>query len=170
MTTGVAATKTARRQRMVDLLARHRVRSQSELARLLATDGFDVTQATLSRDLDELGAVKVRDGDGALVYAIPAEGGDRTPRPAPDSGIQDARLTRLAAEILVSAEGSANFAVLRTPPGAAQFFASALDHADLEAVLGTIAGEDTVLVVTRDPQGGPVVAAMLLGLAGRARP
>ncbi len=163
----VPGTRAARHQRIVALLTRHPVRSQAELARLLAADGLDVTQATLSRDLDELGAVKIRDGAGALVYAVPAEGGDRTPRIGSrrESGYDDPRLARLCEELLVSAEASANLVVLRTPPGAAQFLASALDHAEPGDVLGTIAGDDTVLLVCRRPDGGADVAARLLALA-----
>jgi transcriptional regulator of arginine metabolism len=163
--TQLATTKTARHRRIVELLETTRVRSQPELVRLLAGDGLAVTQATLSRDLDELGAVKVRDG-GELVYAVPAEGGDPTPRPAAPVADTDARLARLAGELLVSAEASANLVVLRTPPGAAQFLASAVDRAALEQVIGTIAGDDTVLLVTREPAGGAAVAAGLLRLAG----
>jgi transcriptional regulator of arginine metabolism len=167
--TRVAFTKTARRQRIVDLLTRHPVRSQSELGRLLAADGVEATQTTLSRDLDELGAVKVRTVEGWLVYALPAEGGDPTPRLA-GPGITEVRLARVVGAVLVSAEASANLVVARTPPGAAQFLASAIDHADLPEVLGTIAGDDTVLLVCRDPTGGPAVSAELLDLAARHRP
>lgn len=166
---GIAHTRTARQQRICDLLARAAVRSQGELARLLSADGFDVTQATLSRDLDELGAVKLRDAAGALVYAVPGEGGDRTPR-APQlsglaAGLDDPRLTRLCEELLVSAEASANLVVLRTPPGAAQFLASAIDHAAVlpwGPLLGSIAGDDTVLLICQAPDGGADVAATLL--------
>ncbi len=163
----VPATKNARQRRIVDLLARHPVRSQTELADLLAREGFTVTQATLSRDLVDLDAVKVRSADGALVYAVPAEGGDRTPRPAAagEPAAAESRLARLLGDLLVSADASANLTVLRTPPGAAQFLASALDHADLGSVLGSIAGDDTVLVITRDPTGGRDVAERLLALA-----
>ncbi len=162
------STKAARRQRIVELLTRGRVHSQGELARLLADDGVAVTQATLSRDLDELGAVKIRHSSGGLVYAVPAEGGDRTPRIVSD-GFHDSRLGRLCEELLVAAAPSANLVVLRTPPGAAQFLASAIDHAAPEPVLGTIAGDDTVLIICRDPDGGGDVARHLLHLAeGRA--
>ena len=106
------------------------MRSQTELAELLAGDGVEVTQATLSRDLVELGAVKVRAASGALVYAVPAEGGDRTPRAASESAGLEGRLGRLCGELLVTAEASANLVVLRTPPGAAQYLASAIDQAD----------------------------------------
>jgi transcriptional regulator of arginine metabolism len=162
----VPVTKNARQRRIVDLLARHPVRSQAELADLLAAEGFTVTQATLSRDLVELDAVKVRTPAGALVYAVPAEGGDRTPRArATETPAAGTRLARLLGDLLVSADASANLVVLRTPPGAAQFLASALDHAELDSVLGSIAGDDTVLVITRDPDGGRGVAERLLALA-----
>ena len=161
----VATSKTARHQRIVDLLWRHSVRSQAELSDLLAESGVRVTQATLSRDLVELDAVRVRDARGVLVYAVPGEGGDRTPSSANDSAATEHRLARLCNELLVSAEGSANLAVLRTPPGAAQFLASSLDKAALTAVLGCIAGDDTVVVISRDPDGGIELAARLLNLA-----
>jgi len=163
--TQLATSRTARHRRIVELLETRRVRSQPELARLLAADGIAVTQTTLSRDLDELGAVKIRDGSGDLVYAVPADGGDPTPRLAPLNGEGGARLARLAGELLVSAVASANLVVLRTPPGAAQFLASAVDRAGLPEVLGTIAGDDTVLLITRDPEGGAAVAERMLGQA-----
>jgi transcriptional regulator of arginine metabolism len=165
MTAMVPATKPARQQLIVDLLGRHAVRSQPELASLLADAGVAVTQATLSRDLVELDAVKVRHHSGGLVYAVPAEGGDRSPRPAVESIAAEARLARLCGELLASAEASANLVVLRTPPGAAQFFASAIDHAELGAVLGTIAGDDTVMVIARDPEGGDALARRFLRMA-----
>jgi transcriptional regulator of arginine metabolism len=162
------STKTARHRRIVELLSRARVHSQTELAGLLGSDGLTVTQATLSRDLDELGAVRIRDDDGALVYAVPAEGGDRSPRVAADPTALNARLARAVEELLVSAEASANLVVLRTPPGAAQFFASAVDAAALPFLIGTIAGDDTVLLITRDPQGGEAIAHHFLSLAERS--
>jgi transcriptional regulator of arginine metabolism len=160
-----AGTKAARQRIIVDLVWRHEVRSQAELADLLAGEGFGVTQATLSRDLVELGAVKVRSPHGGLVYAVPGEGGDRSPVAGVGREQLDARLARLCEELLVSAEASANLVVLRTPPGAAQFLASAIDASVLPALLGTIAGDDTVLVVTREPGGGQAVAERLLALA-----
>lgn len=167
--TTIPTTKTARHRRIVELLSRARVHSQNELARLLGDDGLAVTQATLSRDLDELGAVRIRAADGSLVYAVPGEGGDRSPRVAPEPGVSSARLARVAEELLVSAEASANLVVLRTPPGAAQFFASAVDQAAMPDLLGTIAGDDTVLVITRDPGGGAAVADRFLFLAQAPR-
>jgi transcriptional regulator of arginine metabolism len=167
---GVLSTKAARHQRIIDLLSRHPVRSQAELGELLEEAGLHVTQATLSRDLVELDAVRVRDQRGALVYAVPGEGGDRTPRPAAESAAGEQRLARLAAELLVSAEASANLVVLRTPPGAAQFLASALDKAELSAALGCIAGDDTVLVISRDAEGGAALARKLLALTDHEMP
>ena len=164
------ATKTARQSQIVAILSREQVHSQEQLAGLLAQyASLHVAQATLSRDLDELGAMRIRDNDGALIYALRSEGGDGLPRPAVDSGALETRLRRLLGELLVTAEGSANLVVLRTPPGAAQFLASALDHADRHGVtagvMGTIAGDDTVLVICRDPLGGPDLARRLSAAA-----
>jgi transcriptional regulator of arginine metabolism len=161
----IPLTKSARQQQIVELLASTEVHSQTELADLLHRAGVTVTQATLSRDLVELDAVKVRAPSGQLVYAVPGEGGDRRPVLAHESAAAETRLARLAGELLVSAEASANLVVLRTPPGAAQFLASALDKAELGNVLGTIAGDDTVLVISRDPKGGDALAQRLLALA-----
>lgn len=151
-------TRTARHARIVELIRDRAVRSQTELAELLAGDGMQVTQATLSRDLEELGAVKVRGGDGGpAVYLIP-EDGNRPLRPAEQA---PARLVRLLHELLTGVDSSANICVLRTPPGAAQFLASGLDRSGLVEVVGTIAGDDTILVVSRDPTGGAALAAKL---------
>ncbi len=162
---GMPATKTARQGRLVALLTSRPVRSQAELAALLADDGLVVGQATLSRDLVELGAVRVRGEGGTLVYALPQEGGDRSPQSALSQELLDARLTRLCAELLVTAEASANIVVLRTPPGAANFLALAIDHSVMPTVLGSIAGDDTVMLITRDPQGGADVAERFLAFA-----
>ncbi|MCM3887410.1 arginine repressor [Frankia sp. R82] len=139
-------TKHARQARLAALIGQRSVRSQSELARLLAIEGVQVTQATLSRDLEDIGATKVRGVDGALVYAV--EG-----NLAPAETVR-LPLTRLCEELLVSAEANGDLVVLRTPPGAAQLFASALDREDMPAIMGTIAGDDTVLVVCRAAQSG----------------
>jgi transcriptional regulator of arginine metabolism len=158
-------TKSARHQRIIDIVTSHPVRSQTELADLLGDHGVRVTQATLSRDLVELDAVKVRSADGVLVYAVPGEGGDRSVSAPRETAAGRDRLARLCGELLVSAEASANLVVLRTPPGAAQFLASAFDKADLGDLLGTIAGDDTVLVIGRDPLGGDALAQRFLDLA-----
>ncbi|GAA1247378.1 arginine repressor [Prauserella halophila] len=157
----MSLSRVARQARITELVSSMAVRSQTELAKLLAAEGVDVTQATLSRDLDELGAVKLRGADsGAPVYVIPEDG-------SPVKGVQGgtSRLSRLLGELLVSAEGSANLTVVRTPPGAAQFLASAIDRAALGDVLGTIAGDDTVMVIAREPGGGPALARLLTDLA-----
>jgi transcriptional regulator of arginine metabolism len=191
MTVTRPGTKASRQAWVAATLAGRAVRSQEELARLLAERGMPVTQATLSRDLEELGAVRVRGADGSLVYALPEEPGGPGSRPGgvgpsgtglggtglggaggpaaagtePDPG--RSRLSRTAAELLISAEASANMVVLRTPAGAAQFLASVLDHAAWPSILGTVAGDDTVLVISRDPTGGDALAAQLLALAER---
>ena len=157
-------TKTARQQLIVELLGHQLVRSQGDLAELLDSRGVSATPSTISRDLVELDAVRVRHPDGGLVYAVPAEGGDRTPRPAPDSAAAQVRLARICRELLVSAEASGNLVILRTPPGAAQYLASAVDHADQHDLLGSIAGDDTVMLICRDPLGGDAVASRLMAL------
>jgi transcriptional regulator of arginine metabolism len=171
------------------ILGRHgsQVRSQEELAERLAELGVRVTQATLSRDLEELGAVRLRAPDGSLFYALPGASGPGGIGVGPRDHAEDdqapfangglfsrslvadppARLARVASELLVTAEASGNLVVLRTPAGAAQLLASAIDHAGWPAVLGTVGGDDTVLVIARDPAGGDEVANALLRLAER---
>jgi transcriptional regulator of arginine metabolism len=176
MTTAHPVTKVARQARIAAILERTQVRSQEELAELLAADGTHVTQATLSRDLEELGAVRLRGAGGSLVYALPGApggpgslpGGVVAAGPAEQLGeAAGSKLARVAGELLASAEASANLVVLRTPAGAAQYFASVIDHAAWPSILGTVAGDDTVLVITRDPVGGNAVAEALLKLAER---
>ena len=184
MSTVSPATKTARHAQIAAILGHPGppVRSQEELAERLAQRGVRVTQATLSRDLEELGAVRLRGADGGLVYALPGEAGgpgsipgglaeaaeDESPHvPAELAGEASARLARVCAELLVTAEASANLVVLRTPAGAAQFLASVIDHSAWPSILGTVAGDDTVLVIARDPAGGADLARALLRLADR---
>jgi transcriptional regulator of arginine metabolism len=157
----MTSTRASRQARIVELVTQRMVHSQTELAGLLAGEGIEVTQATLSRDLDELGAVKLRGANGgAPVYVIPEDG-------SPVRGVAGgtARLTRVLSELLVSADASGNLAVLRTPPGAAHFLASALDRAALTEVVGTLAGDDTILVVAREPLTGAHLAARINALA-----
>src|SRR5262249_47275681 len=145
MTAASPITKVARQARIAAILARRQVRSQEELAELLAAEGTHVTQATLSRDLEDLGAVRRRGAGGSLIYALPGEPGGPGSRPggvlagpAADEAADPAgsRLARVAAELLTSAEASANLVVLRTPAGAAQYFASVIDHAAWPSILG----------------------------------
>ncbi|MEO6143351.1 MAG: arginine repressor [Dermatophilaceae bacterium] len=162
----IAQTRAGRRQLILDILGRESVRSQGALMEILSRNGFEVTQATLSRDLDELGAVKVRDGR-TLVYAVPGEGGDRTARVAPGPEEMSSRLRRQCEELLVTARMSANLVVVRTPSGAANYLASALDHADDPDILGTIAGDDTIMIITGGPRQSRALTSRLLALAGR---
>lgn len=155
-----ARTTMARRRRIAELLDQRVVRTQAELRELLAAEGVEVTQATVSRDLDELGAIKVAVDGGATVYSLT----DERPVSDPDAS---ARLARTVAELMVSADSSGNVVVMRTPPGGANYLASAVDHAALHEVLGTIAGDDTVMLVTRAPDGARAVADLLLRLAER---
>jgi len=196
------ATKAARQAQIAGILEHAQVRSQEELAVMLADRGVHVAQATLSRDLEELGAVRLRGAAGALVYALPSDPGGPgswpggvgatgpegtaastgpPARPGSRGGAAGhggrggaagepaafGALPRVAAELLVSAEASANLVVLRTPAGGAQLLASAIDHAEWPAILGTVAGDDTVLVIARDPTGGEELAQNLLRQAER---
>jgi len=157
----IARTRAGRQARIVELLSSNAVRSQTELAALLAEEGIEATQATLSRDLEELGAVKLRAADGGVgVYVVPEDGN-------PVRGVSGGtdRVSRLLSELLVSTDASGNLAVLRTPPGAAQYLASALDRASLAEVVGTIAGDDTILVIAREPTTGAQLAAKIEELA-----
>jgi transcriptional regulator of arginine metabolism len=157
--------KAARHARIVEIVESRPVHSQAALAQALAAEGFRVTQATLSRDLDELGAVKLRTPDGGQPsYVVPRDGSPLAARAAAADPPQ--RLARLLADLMVSAEASANLVVLRTPPGASNFLASALDRAARPEVLGTVAGDDTILVISRHPAGGAELARRLLALAG----
>ncbi|WP_344311447.1 arginine repressor [Fodinicola feengrottensis] len=164
MTSAAPPTKTARHARISELVRTRAVKSQTELVGLLAEHGMSVTQATLSRDLEELGAVKLRGADGEpSVYVIPDEG-EGPLRPSVDA---PARMVRVLEELLTSAEANGNLVVLRTPPGAAQYVASALDRSGLSDILGTIAGDDTILVIARASDGGEDLASRLRRWAHR---
>jgi transcriptional regulator of arginine metabolism len=156
--------KAARQARIARLLADGEVHSQAQLVALLATDNVDVTQTTLSRDLEEMGAVKVRRPGVGTVYTVSEEAPGPVLRALADA--TEGRFSRLAAELIVSVDASANLVVVRTPPGGAHLLASAIDRAGLADVLGTVAGDDTVLLVTRDPKGGSRVAERLRRMAG----
>ena len=160
------ATKDARHQRILTLLERNEVQSQSELLAMLATEGIAVTQATLSRDLDELRVTKVKSPSGAVVYVVPPEGGDPVPS-LQGADSSRARLERVVAELLSSTDHSGNIVILRTPPGAAQYLASTIDHTSVPGIIGTVAGDDTVMVVSRDPKGGAKVANQFAAMAAR---
>jgi transcriptional regulator of arginine metabolism len=152
-------TKTQRQHRVTQILEKDGVASQAELVKILADEGVEATQVTVSRDLEELGAVKVRRPGGALVYALPASPNDR---PAPEL-----HLRRVLGEWMADVASSGNLVIVRTPPGCAHVVGSALDRAGLSEVVGTVAGDDTVLVVAKERVKGATLARKLAGMAGR---
>ncbi len=141
----------SRRLALRNILSRQTISSQARLAELLKTRGFNVTQATVSRDLRAVGAVKTRTADGTLRYVW-----------EPDSGFdQTQALASTLQTYLISIQTSGNLVVAMTPPGAAQVVAAAVDRAELEGILGTVAGDDTVLVVASEETGGSEVEQLL---------
>jgi transcriptional regulator of arginine metabolism len=148
--------KAARQQALAALLRTRQVSSQARVLEHLRSQGFDATQATISRDLDDLGAVKVRGPDGRLVYALPEAGNGH-------AGQDEVR--RMLGASLLAVVPSGNLVVLRTPPGHASALASTLDRAGVAGVVGTVAGDDTVLVVCTERTPGRVVARQLAALA-----
>lgn len=163
----VAGTRAGRHALIASILAERCVGSQDELRRALAGRGVEVTQATLSRDLDELRAVKVRTADGSARYALPDAGGELAGTLAGDEepASVDAALRRWCADLLLAGDVGGNLVVLRTPPGAAQMLASTIDRSVLPGILGTIAGDDTVLVIARDHDAAAAQLDHLLALA-----
>lgn len=140
------STVVARRAQAIALIKAGKISSQSDLVKELKKSGFVVTQTTASRDLDEIGAVRGRNG-----YTISESDDDSIARSMP-----------LPSDLILSVEASGNLAVVRTPPGGAQFLASSLDHSGMSSIIGTIAGDDTVLVVSRKASGGAELAKELL--------
>jgi transcriptional regulator of arginine metabolism len=156
----VRLSKIARQHRIAHLLEEHHVTNQGQVVELLAADGVRATQATVSRDLDDLGAIKVRvPGVSETVYAVPELPKDQI---APED-----HLRRVLGDWLVDVAVSLNVVVIRTPPGSAHVVASALDRAGLADICGTVAGDDTILVVAREEVGGAAVADQLRELAGQ---
>ncbi len=150
--------KPQRQHRVARIIEQRAVTSQAQVVELLAAEGVVATQATVSRDLEELGAVKVRRANGESFYAIPEQPKDRV---APED-----HLRRVMGEWVVEVAHSANIIVLRTPPGSAHVVGSAIDRAGLTGVLGTVAGDDTLLVVVSERSGGQKVARKMSNLAG----
>ncbi len=155
---GARLTKPQRQHRIQRLLEDNAVSTQEQLVELLAADGVVATQATVSRDLEDLGAIKVRVPGGETVYAVPA-----LPR---DAVAPDEHLRRVCSEWVVEVSHSHNIVVLRTPPGSAHVVGSALDRASLPEVLGTVAGDDTLLLVAAESTTGQDVAHRISALAG----
>jgi transcriptional regulator of arginine metabolism len=156
---GRRVSKARRRHVIGQLLSDHTVTSQEQLAELLAAEGIFATQATVSRDLEDIGALKVRvPGLERTVYAL-AE----LPK---DHVVPTDHLRRVLGEWVVDVASSGNLVVLRTPPGSAHVVASALDRTSLQGVIGTVAGDDTVLVVAAVEGGGAALADRLADIAG----
>ena len=150
--------KHQRQHRISRMLANQAVTSQEQLVGLLADDGIESTQATVSRDLDDLGAVKVRVPGGESVNAIPEHPADRV--------VPMDQLRRVMGEWVVEVESSGNLVVLRTPPGSAHVVASALDRTGIEGSIGTVAGDDTLMVVAAEGTAASDLAATIRNLAG----
>lgn len=151
--------KPQRQHRILRLLEEQPISSQAQLVMLLESEGIVATQATVSRDLEELGAVKVRIPGGTMAYAIPEHGKER-------STSADEHLRRLMGEFVVEVAHSGNLVLLRTPPGSAHVVGSALDRAGVPGVLGNVAGDDTLVLVCAETVPGSDVAARLADLAG----
>lgn len=149
--------KAQRQYRVAKLLEDHQVTSQPQLVELLAEAGVVVNQATVSRDLDELGAIKVRVPGGETAYAIPE-------LPARQQVPSD-HLRRVMGDWVVELARSGDIVVLRTPPGSAHVVASAIDRSNESNIVGTVAGDDTIMVVASE-RGGPKLAARFAQLAG----
>ncbi len=131
--------KANRQRRIVGIIRSTPVATQNQLVKMLRRAGYPATQATVSRDLDELGAVKVR-RDGKVAYALPAESSSLP--------VGDAVL-RMLADSMLGIESSGNLIVVKTPPGHAGMVAGAFDRIGFEGVAGTVAGDDTLLLVCR---------------------
>jgi transcriptional regulator of arginine metabolism len=151
-------TKNQRQHRITKLLEAEPVTSQAQLVALLAEQGVEATQTTVSRDLEDLGAVKVRLPGGETAYALPE-------LPVHQIAPED-HLRRVLGEWVVEVAHSGNLVVLRTPPGSAHVVGSALDRSGTDDVIGTVAGDDTVLVVAAEDVGGEAMAARLRDIAG----
>ncbi len=148
----------ARRAKAISLIKAGLIHSQSDLVLHLKKGGYRVTQATASRDLEEIGAVRSRNKSGGSTYEI---------RESSDAALS--RVAPLPSDLILSVQSSANLAVIRTPPGAAGFLASALDHVGLTGVIGTIAGDDTILLVSKKATGGAQLAKELLAYANKRK-
>lgn len=154
----------ARQARILALIESREIASQAELSALLAAEGIQVSQGTLSKDLLDIGAVRVRSASGGLIYAPPST------EMSTDRTVHEQRLARLCAEVVVSVAGSGNLLILKTPPGAAQYVASAIDRVADPRVLGSLAGDDTIMVVARGPESGDELVGYFSAMAQAGRP
>ena len=163
-----ARTRAARRRLIQRIISTTRIHSQRELQQMLVTHGFTVTQATLSRDLKAMRASKARTASGKQVYVLPEAGAPGQKRLPDDAEVQaDQHLAHLAEELLVSVACAHGDVVLQTPPGAAQLMAAAVDDAMLPGVLGTIAGDNTILIATTGDATGLAIAQHIASLSDR---
>ncbi len=155
----MSPTTGGRRRLIRKLLTEGNITSQAALVELLETEGFPVTQATVSRDLDALGAIKVRDDDGSVRYSL-----------APSSELlteAETRLRRVVNDFVEEMVVSENLVILHTPPGAAHLVAGSIDRALVQGVLGTIAGDDTLMIVADAAVGGDAIAARIEEIGAR---
>lgn len=153
--------KSARQQFIVDVLSKQAISTQDQLREVLVANGYEVTQATLSRDLDELGAIKVAGAVGP-VYAVAQPDTFSEVTPA-------ARLAKVAGEVMTSVAVAGNLVVVHTLPGAAHFLASALDRDSWPMIVGSVAGDDTVMVAVSTPEAANDVESLLAGLVSDRR-
>jgi transcriptional regulator of arginine metabolism len=152
------SSKVQRQQAIVRLVMQHPVGNQPQLVDLLADEGIVATQATVSRDLDDLGAVKVRIPGGDTVYAIPEM--------PPQQMAPSDQLRRVLGEWVAEVSHSGPVVVIRTPPGCAHVVASAIDRSSQPGILGTVAGDDTLMIIADEQLGGQALAARIRDLAG----
>ena len=151
--------KPQRHAAILRIVRNERVTSQEVLRELLSREGFDVAQATLSRDIRQLGLIKAPDEHGAPVYTVPLDVVDPTPT-----------LRRLLPPLYIGADGVGNLLVLRTLTGGAQPIAVAIDHEEWDEVVGTIAGDDTILLILRNAAQRTRIIRRLEALAGLVDP
>ena len=153
-------TRTRRLRVLADLIRAEPIASQEEATDKLKAEGFAVTQATVSRDLEQLGAVKVKRG-GALSYALPDQIGA--------TDFSTGRLERILGEWVLTIEAAGQLIVIRTPPGSAHLVASAIDQSDLPEIAGTVSGDDTLFLAVRDGVVVPVLVNKFARLMGREK-
>ncbi|PWG60245.1 arginine repressor [Bifidobacterium catulorum] len=164
-------TRAARLSAIEQALLTHVVTSQSQLSGILASQGIAVTQATLSRDLDEINATKVRTSDGSMAYAI-AESTRHTASETSTANTgtkNEQQMSRVLSGLVTSVAAASNLVVVHTPSGAAQYVASVIDRQPIDGILGTIAGDDTVMMVCTDDDTARIRAEWLLSLASQNR-
>lgn len=158
MNVKTSISSTARQSLIANLIKAGGVESQAHLIKLLAKEGVKVTQATVSRDLEELRAIRVRNAVGVLQYQLPETFN------SPSTGSKN---------LILSAIASGNLVVIKTPSGGAQLLASAIDRSGLDGAvknaIGTIAGDDTVLVVSKSANGGSELATAIIKYAKKGR-